>query len=279
MKRKLSLVAVMMLLVSITAASLPSNVRRSVDSTSSAEEDATVLSEVEDLNGEIISSSVAASITEATDTLIASIEEDKKLKENTTEYLDEYSVTVHKVDEIYYAAAEVLNVREMPDIKSGIVTQVNKNDEVHVTGEVTEEEEKTDWVQIEINGQPAYVVAKYLSKEQQEEIIEENNRKWNGQVLDANLGRVYGPSGYETYYNLDMNKCVSILRDKGIEGEYWVREDGVKMYGDYVMVAADLNKHPRGSLVETSVGIGIVCDTGDFTTNGSGTSIDVAVTW
>lgn len=275
MKRKFSLVAVMMLTISVLAASLPNNQveRHSVDSTLSTEEDASVLSEAENINGEKITNTIAANVEDTTALVLASIEENEIEDEEVVE-----TVTVHKVDEIYYAAADVLNVREQPDITSGIVTQVNKNDEVHVTGEVTEKE-KTDWVQIEIDGQPAYVVAKYLSKEQQEELIEENNRNWDGQVLDANLGKVYGPSGYETYYNLKMDGCMKILRDMGIQGEYWVRDDGVKMYGDYVMVAADLNKHPRGSLVETSVGIGIVCDTGDFTTNGSGVNIDVAVTW
>ena len=36
----------------------------------------------------------------------------------------------------------------------------------------------------------------------------------------------------------------------------------MKMLGDYVIVAADLNKYPRGSIVDTSLGQGIVCDTG-----------------
>lgn len=54
--------------------------------------------------------------------------------------------------------------------------------------------------------------------------------------------------------------------------------DGAKMLGDYIMVAADLNKHPRGSIVETSLGQGIVCDTGSFTYT-SDTQLDIATNW
>jgi hypothetical protein len=65
----------------------------------------------------------------------------------------------------------------------------------------------------------------------------------------------------------------------GYYEKYWVRSDGVKMYGKYVCCACDLNKHPKGSLLETSLGTGIVVDTGDFVHNGSGVDIDIAVTW
>lgn len=36
----------------------------------------------------------------------------------------------------------------------------------------------------------------------------------------------------ETYYNLDMSGCVSIMRNMGNTDEYWVREDGCKMLGN-----------------------------------------------
>ena len=75
-----------------------------------------------------------------------------------------------------------------------------------------------------------------------------------------------------------MSGVVSIMEGMGIEGPYWVREDGVKMYGDYVMVAADLSIRPRGSLVETSLGTGIVCDTGTFIYSNP-TQLDIAVAW
>ena len=100
-----------------------------------------------------------------------------------------------------------------------------------------------------------------------------------GDHLTKSGGVYYGPSGKETYYNLDMNGVVSNAQNMGIEGEYWVREDGCKMYGDYIICAADLNVHPRGSLVESSLGTCIVLDTGGFATNGSGVALDIAVDW
>ena len=100
-----------------------------------------------------------------------------------------------------------------------------------------------------------------------------------GDHLTKSGGVYYGPSGKETYYNLNMNGVVSNAQNMGIEGEYWVREDGCKMYGDYIICAADLNVHPRGSLVESSLGTCIVLDTGGFATNGSGVALDIAVDW
>lgn len=94
-------------------------------------------------------------------------------------------------------------------------------------------------------------------------------------------GVFYGPSGKETYYNLNMAGVVSIMRNRGYDEEtypYWVRDDGVKMLGSYVMVAANLDIRPRGSLIETSLGTAIVCDTGGFAA-GNPTQLDIAVTW
>ena len=108
--------------------------------------------------------------------------------------------------------------------------------------------------------------------------IRPENSNQNSSVLNAVNGRINGPTGEETYYNLPMGKVVEIMHDMGIEGEYWEREDGVKMLGDYIMVAANLNKYPRGTIVETSLGKGIVCDTGDFA-NTNQNQLDIATNW
>ena len=104
------------------------------------------------------------------------------------------------------------------------------------------------------------------------------NTRWKGPVLSKRRGTITGPSGKETYYNLNMSGVVRIMRRMGNEDEYWVRDDGVKMLGDYVMVAANLKIRPRGSLVETSLGTGIVCDTGGFAKKNP-YQLDIAVTW
>lgn len=117
--------------------------------------------------------------------------------------------------------------------------------------------------------------------EVEEETIEievETTSAWTGSVLTPSAGVNAGPSGKETYYNLPMEGVVSIMRSIGNQDPYWVREDGVKMLGDYVMVAAHLPTRPRGSLIPTSLGMGIVCDTGTFALNNH-TQLDIAVNW
>ena len=101
---------------------------------------------------------------------------------------------------------------------------------------------------------------------------------WKGSVLNRYNGVNRGPSGKETYYNLNMNKIVDAMKRLGVNSEYWVRNDGVKMYGDYIMCAADLSVYPRGSIVETSLGTGIVCDTGAFVRS-TGIVLDIATAW
>ena len=64
----------------------------------------------------------------------------------------------------------------------------------------------------------------------------------------------------ETYYDLPMS---GVMRACG--GTYSVREDGAKIDQDgYILVAANLSRYPRCSIVETSLGLGKVYDTGGF---------------
>ena len=102
-----------------------------------------------------------------------------------------------------------------------------------------------------------------------------------GDRLTSRSGLYYGASGMESYYNLPMERCVEIMRELGyndIDFPYWVREDGAKMLGEYVMVAADLETRPKGTILETSLGMGIVVDTGDFARTNP-TQIDIATDW
>jgi hypothetical protein len=144
---------------------------------------------------------------------------------------------------------------------------------VETTTEPEIEPEATEEVVIE-QTEPAVV------EEPSEDAVNNNyeNSSWNGEVLNAFNGVVYGPSGKETYYNLDMSGVISIMRSMGNTDEYWIREDGCKMLGDYIMCAANLDVRPRGSLVESSLGTCIVCDTGGFAYSDS-YQLDIAVNW
>lgn len=122
---------------------------------------------------------------------------------------------------------------------------------------------------------------KVVNEYKEPEPIVSSSSSWSGAVLNPYAGVVYGPSGKETYYNLDMSGVISIMRGMGFDSTnypYWVRADGCKMLGNYIMVAAALDIHPRGSLVECSLGTAIVCDTGGFA-YGNPYQLDVATTW
>lgn len=101
---------------------------------------------------------------------------------------------------------------------------------------------------------------------------------YNGPHISSSRGAVTGPNGRETYYNLNMSGVVSIMHSAGYSGTYWVRSDGVKMFGNYVMVAANLSLHPKGSIVKSSVGLAMVVDTGGFASSNP-QQLDIATTW
>jgi uncharacterized protein YabE (DUF348 family) len=70
-----------------------------------------------------------------------------------------------------------------------------------------------------------------------------------------------GVAHRETYYDLPMNV---VMRACG-GGTYSIRADGAKIDKDgYILIAANLSRYPRCSVVETSLGPGKVYDTGGF---------------
>lgn len=74
--------------------------------------------------------------------------------------------------------------------------------------------------------------------------------------VDAN-----GISHRETYYDLPMNV---VMQHCG-GGDYTIRSDGAKIDKDgYVLVAASYRNYPKCTIVDTSMGLGKVYDTGGF---------------
>lgn len=104
----------------------------------------------------------------------------------------------------------------------------------------------------------------------------------SGNKLTRRLGVFNNRWGHkEKYYNLNMSGVVEIMRNKGFSSKeypYWVRADGVKMLGPYIMIAANLNRVPRGKIVQTSLGTAIVVDTGSFVRTNPD-QYDIAVSW
>lgn len=99
--------------------------------------------------------------------------------------------------------------------------------------------------------------------------------------ITKECGGYMGESGRETYYNLRMDNCVAYMRELGfdeIEYPYWIRDDGAKMLGLYVMCAANWKIRPRGTILPTSLGDAIVVDTGEFVKDYPN-GVDLAVDW
>ena len=99
--------------------------------------------------------------------------------------------------------------------------------------------------------------------------------------ISVACGVFYGESGRETYYNLKMDLCVWYMRELGYDEEeypYWIRDDGAKMLGNYVMCAANWKIRPKGTILPTSLGDAIVVDTGDFVADYPN-GVDLAVDW
>lgn len=92
------------------------------------------------------------------------------------------------------------------------------------------------------------------------------------------------PSGTETWYDLPMNGVIKYMRDLWYTEDKWynfrIRNDGVKMLWNYVMVAANLKKRPKWTILKTSLGMWIVCDKCERAyQRGKEKLLDVAVNW
>ena len=187
-----------------------------------------------------------------------------------------------------YVTAPSLNDRSGPSTAYPRLGSFKQGQAITILGQTN------GWDKVYYNGQTAYVSGNYVSTGSKSSGTSSSSSSYNnsgssyssssagssrsGSKLTRSAGTVQGPSGKETYYNLNMSGVVNIMRNLGYSGSYWVRSDGCKMFGNYIMVAANLKVHPRGSIVQTSLGAGIVCDTGGFASSNP-YQIDIATTW
>lgn len=134
---------------------------------------------------------------------------------------------------------------------------------------------------------PEYNIEKFTNPSGGEDHTTASSLQYTQNALSSSAGLTkrkgvhHGPSGKETWYNLPMAGVIKIMRGQGFAEEeypYWIRDDGCKMFGPYIMIAANLELRPRGTVVETSLGPGIVCDTGGFAKKDT-TGIDIATNW
>lgn len=154
--------------------------------------------------------------------------------------------------------------------------------------------DQSETVSVVTQIQTEYEYAEYVSyieeiQSEEDAVLDEsideastiNSTLPTGPHITPESGVFNGPSGFETYYNLDMSGCIYYMRLLGYseaDYPYWVREDGAKMFGPYIMVAANLNIRPKGTIVACSLGTAIVVDTGGFAYSNP-TQLDIAVAW
>lgn len=217
---------------------------------------------------------------------------------NTTDIQQEEECVMDVMDEIYVASIsdriyhfenefkevnqkawviQKTNLQAKPYANTGGSKTIIKYSEITLTGT-----NDYDYWRVAVSGNTYYINKNCITTDYQVLRQVQNATKqtpgYYGPRLTASRGTITGPSGKETYYNLYMGNIVTIMRRYGNNDIYWIRDDGVKMLGDYVMVAASLDIRPRGSLVPTSLGMGIVCDTGGFALTNK-TQLDIAVNW
>lgn len=208
------------------------------------------------------------------------VEEDTKSNQlnKETKDLEVVDTDVKDVEKTLFVTDKA-NVRVMPTKESEVLTKLDKGDKVTVTGETKK------WYRIKYKDADAFI-SKDLCQEKKPVEVKASIKKdsgsipsgWNGKKLTKQAGTIMGPSGKETFYNLNMSGIVSRLHRIGYSGEYWVRDDGVKMFGNYILVAASFDIRPIGTILPTSLGMGIVADTGGFATHNK-YQLDIATTW
>lgn len=128
------------------------------------------------------------------------------------------------------------------------------------------------------------LVEEKIIREPVDRIILVGAEKVSEKPLTAGMGRNYYTTTnlegktverQETYYDLPMSGVMGFCG----KSSYSVRDDGAKVDEDgYVLVAANLNRYPRCSVVQTSLGAGKVYDTGGFAA-GNPEQFDLATDW
>lgn len=109
------------------------------------------------------------------------------------------------------------------------------------------------------------VVIRSVTTQEPQEQIEVIGNKPTNPLTPSKGAHIFidskGVSHRETYYDLPMNIVMGACGGGG----YTVRADGAKVDKDgYILIAAHLGNYPRCSIVETSMGLGKVYDTGGF---------------
>lgn len=169
-----------------------------------------------------------------------------------------------------YAKTNII-IYDSPKTSSSPLDTYVKSDKIKVVALSKDEK----WYTVKIHKRKGYI-------QNDSSVSDTKIRKtYKGKKLNSRRGVVDGPSGRETYYNMYMGNVVKSMRQKGYNSSkypYWTRMDGCKMLGPYIIVAANFKIREKGTVLETSLGKGIVCDTGGFVRS-CPRGLDIATSW
>ena len=187
------------------------------------------------------------------------------------EVASEAQVNISKKEQKYSIGYTntVVNLRESNS------TDSKKLDTLNINTKVRYIKTDTKWYKVKYKNQEGYIRSDLLSKNKTKVVVSKPHKEH----LTRRNGVFYFQGRRESYYNLPMSRVVSNMNRMGFRGSYSVRYDGVKLFNGYVMVAGDLSAYPRGSLIETSLGTGIICDTGTFVHTYGANALDIATNW
>lgn len=215
---------------------------------------------------------VSAGISKEFNSILAGIEitaTEDVYTEETVNQKRETLPTITDVDCIKYVACDYLNVRNLPNTDGEKIAVLAANTEVHVTGIIADSE----FVRIEYKGESYYVASEYLSDEKVDRYIITAPTE----ELNSYLGTITDSYGYRlTYYDLDMSKCIEVMRRKGYTDEVWVDQYGYKRLGKYIMAAG---AYKKGTILKCSQGEVIIVDHGSFEETYGKAALDLCAAW
>lgn len=213
--------------------------------------------------------------------IVLEVQDENNIIEEEIPQIEEPIATEEKPETYTTMYATVgLNIREQPNKESNIIDVANINTELTTVDNSNE----NGWTKIKMNDNYYYVASKYLSNTKVEikPKVTENTKKntntttknntstnnKNTGVLTKSKGVNYFNGHRETWYSQ------KVLPGKGLKipGRH-VDSRGLVCDGNgYICVAS--SDYPKGTIVETSLGIGKVYDSGCA----SGT-IDIYTNW
>ena len=212
---------------------------------------------------------------------------ERKIKISEDDWLSkkvDEKITVGMELALYRNGKSVITVDETMPHGERVIYDYEKNVGYRETTVAGKDGRKTVTYEIEMfEGQEVgrVWVSEMVVEEAEEAVVTMGRKSLSMNPLTKSMGRnkyttTEGILREETYYDLPMTK---VMGNCGGGGVYTVRADGVKVDKDgYVIIAADLGRYPRCSIVETSLGAGKVYDTGSFALT-KPEQFDIATDW